>query len=439
MPLGYKSETGAVLLTAAAVISLPLMPWKAVAIAIPVWMVASRMVARGARCRVRPPNVLSSEAALSKAPFVFSATMQREKRPVCVVTGTNSGIGFHTAAGLAAEGYEVVITCRSASLTGEVARQIAEEAKKLRRSNIKKFANAPQEILVVGEKPIESDNFESIRTFAKWFKETYEQRNVQVLVNNAGMMRKELKFSTFQPTLELHTAVNFLGPLLLTELLLPELERNAGRVVYVSSEAHRFPQSTLEAGMFGLWKKSDHKTGSSLINGKLLSALRMLNQGQLKCSGPLCVQDTKKAFVRYGTSKLLNTYHAHHIAKRYQNAPETRRVRACSLHPGCVVTGFQRDLVRSRFLDAVFNVGGLLYLKTSEEGAQTSLHCAMCPAEELELVRPSNSASPDLAVSPYFVECAEKTRSMLLGYGWDLEEAESIVSWGKELVGLIGH
>lgn len=436
MPLGYKSETGSLLLSVAAACSMPFLSWKALMMGFPAFLFFSRLVARGSRCRVRAPHIQSSRDVLESSSFVFMPSLPNALRPVCVVTGTNSGIGFYTAVGLAAEGYEVVVTCRSAALTNEMAIKIKEAAMKLRASAVKKYANSPREVIVVGVLPIECDNFDSIRAFARWFKERYENRNFQVLVNNAGMMRQDLTFSSFNPTLELHTAVNFLGPLLLTELLLPLLEKNAGRVVYVSSEAHRFPQSTLEQGMFALWKKASVKSGGRLVAGKLLSALKSLNQGAMNCSGPLCVQTTSKAFVRYGTSKLLNTYHAHHIARRYQNHPAKHRVHACSLHPGCVVTGFQRDLIRTRILDFIFNLGSLLYLKTSEEGAQTSLHCAMCPKEELELVKPSSSAPQEQAVSPYFVECAEKTHAMLLGYGWDVEEGENIVAWGKQIVGV---
>lgn len=438
MPCGYKSETGAVVFNTAAFVSFFFLPSKLILIgALPVYAGVSRLIARGSRCRVRPPNVLSSEEKLKTSSFVFSTSIPLEKRPVCIVTGTNSGIGFCTAVGLAAEGYEVIITCRSASLTAEVAQQIRKEAQNLRASHSKKYSTSPHDVVVVGKQPIECDNFDSVRAFVSWFRENYEDRNLQVLVNNAGMMRKALSFSAFNSKLELHTAVNFLGPLLLTELLLPFLERHGGRVVYVSSEAHRFPQTTLEKGMLSLWKKADPHSDDSLVRGKLLGALQDLNQGAEKCTGPLAISGTKYSFGRYGTSKLLNTYHAHHIARRYKDAPIGKRVYACSLHPGCVTSGFQKDLIRNNLASSFFAVASLLFLKTREEGAQTSLHCAMCPVESLELITPAGTTNRnDKAVSPYFAECTEKTRSLLLGYGWDIDEAEKIVAWGKKLVNL---
>lgn len=424
--IGYKSETGSTLLAVAAFGAACFFPMKSILCGIPIWAACSRFLARGARCRVCPQYL---DAQKKEKPFHKGMTLN--ERPVCIVTGTNSGIGYHTAVGLAAEGFEVIITCRSEQLTVQTAKRIQAAAEKLRQSSKKKYANAPEGVVVVGRLPIECDNFASIHAFVRWFTGAYRGRNFQVLVNNAGCMRQDLSFSAFDPQLELHMAANFLGPLLLTELLLPMLEGNDGRVVYVSSEAHRFPQSTLEGGTFGLWKKKDPK--KSLVAGKLINALKQVNQGE-KASGPLSVNSTRNAFIRYGTSKLLNTYHAHHIARRY--AKHTKgRVHACSLHPGCVVTGFQRDLVRSPFLARLYEMMGLLFLKSSEEGAQTSLHCAMCPRSCLELVSPAKGAE-SVAVSPYFVECSEKTRAMLLGYGWDLDEGEEIVRWGKSIVGL---
>lgn len=438
MPCGYKSETGSVIFSAAAFVSLFFLPSKLSLLgALPAYVAVSRFIARGSRCRARPPSVLSSEETQTKFSFVFYPSLPLEKRPVCIITGTNSGIGFCTAVGLAAEGYEVIITCRTASLTADVAKRIKKAAQKLRASHAKKYSNAPDDVIVVGKMPIECDNFDSVRAFVSWFRENYEDRNLQVLVNNAGMMRKTLCFSAFNSQLELHTAVNFLGPLLLTELLLPFLERHGGRVVYVSSEAHRFPQTTLEKGLLSLWKRADPHSEDSLVGGKLLRALQDLNQGAEKCTGPFAHSGTKNSFSRYGTSKLLNTYHAHHIARRYCGAPKGKRVYACSLHPGCVSSGFQKDLIQNNLISTFFAVTSLLFLKTGEEGAQTSLHCAMCPVESLELITPTGASNcNDKAVSPYFAECTEKTRSLLLGYGWDIDEAEKVVAWGKKLVNL---
>ncbi|CAG9582568.1 conserved hypothetical protein [Leishmania major strain Friedlin] len=439
MKLGYKSETSAFFVGAAAFAACFFIPRGFLAAAIPVWIVASRLLARGAVNHARPVTDADTADKQAQARFVMSRDMPMSKRPVAIVTGTNSGIGYWTAVGLAVEGYEVVVTCRSAVLTQQTAERIQQEAERRRRAQPKLYAHSPASVLVEGHLPVECDDFDSVRAFAEWVARKYAQRNVQVLVNNAGGMRKALRFSRFHPNLELHTAMNFLGPLLLTELLLPVLERNGGRVVYVSSEAHRFAQSLLLPGRFSVWRSiGAFPTCNGLIGGKLLNALKEVNQGAGKSSGPLQTSSTQHAFGRYGISKLLNTYHAHMIARRYRGVKdETHRVYACSLHPGCVATNFSRDIMGS-FVGIIFSWASLLFLKTAEEGAQTTLHCAMCPRTELELVSPSGekpTTNAD-AVSPYFVECADQTTSMLRAYGWDVSEAAAILQWGRQQVGL---
>ncbi|KPI83299.1 hypothetical protein ABL78_7668 [Leptomonas seymouri] len=441
MKFGYKSETGATILGLFALASCIVFPKGYIPTIISLWVIVGRLVARGAINHVRPVNDADPAEKRAKARFVMSRGMPLEKRPVAIVTGTNSGIGYWTAVGLAAEGYEVIVTCRSEALSAKTAEKIRAEAESERRSNPQTYANSPERVLVQAKLPVECDNFDSVRAFVDWVSVAYATRNVQVLVNNAGVMRADITFSSFHPNLELHTAVNFLGPLLLTELLLPLLEKNGGRVVYVSSEAHRFPQSVLGAGLLDLWKwANSYPTCMGLAGGKLLTALQQLNQGSEKSSGLLHTTKFGKSLCRYGASKLLNTYHAHVIARRYaldDTKPGTLGVDACSLHPGCVSTNISRSMLGS-FLGAIFAWGSLLFLKTSWEGAQTTLHCAMCPREELKLVAPCSKkpiTSPD-AVSPYFVECTERTRSMLLAYGWDVKEAEAVVEWGKLQVGL---
>lgn len=430
MPIGFKSELCTVALSAVTVAAAPFLGLRGLLYALPVWAVGSRLLARGSRNLARPPQ---SELDLLQRP-----ALSGRRRPVAIVTGTNSGIGYHTAVALAAEGYEVVITCRSAVLTLQTAEQIEAAAQARRRERPGRYGGAaPEDVRVVGQLPLECDDFASVRAFAAWVAQTYADRPVKILVNNAGGMRSGLCYSAFNPELELHTAANFLGPLLLTELLLPVLERTPGsRVVYVSSAAHRNAQVALEDG--GL---AAAFSPSVVPAGRLAAAVRDLNRGT-NSSGPLHGYSVKAAFSLYGVSKLLNIYHAHVIARRYQkqrgSGGGVHRVYACSLHPGCIASNFQKDLIHSGVLNAVYKLFGLLYVKTPEEGAQTTLHCALCPIEELELVEPAagKGKASAQAVAPYFVECRNQTAAFLSSYGWDIKEAEEIVAWGKKTVGL---
>ncbi|KAH9601576.1 Short-chain dehydrogenase/reductase SDR [Trypanosoma melophagium] len=453
MRIGYKSEVGAVCSACVAGVCFALLPYSLLTVAVPLWLVIQRQIARGSRNRVQPPhkgdkvNINNSNNSTTNtntntsiitqtntatasedsqngnsSSVLFSHDMTDEERPVAVVTGTNSGIGYYTAVGLAVEGYRVVCTCRSASLSETTAAKIKKEAQQKRdkcKGN-QKYAETPETVFVDGRFSLECDDFESVRGFVEKFQLVYKR--LDVLVNNAGMMRKQLEFSRFNPQLELHTAVNFLGPLLLTELLIPLIQQSHGRVVYVASAAHRFPQMLMEPH----FRKN---TSGIRINGRLLEALKALNQGESHSDGPLKTSSLGYAFVRYGTSKLLNIYHAHYIAHHY-------KVPVCSLHPGCVGTNFSKDLMPTEFINRIYQYACLLFLKSWEEGAQTTLHCAMCNVDELKPVKPPSSVKQTEFVSPYFVECGNQTLESLLQYGWDLEEAERIILWGKHLVGL---
>ncbi|EKF31616.1 hypothetical protein MOQ_004546 [Trypanosoma cruzi marinkellei] len=433
MRFGYKSEVGAVCTALAAAVTFFVLPRSFLAVAVPAWLVLQRLVARGSRNRARPPHEwvshnVGNEGKKDVSPrerqlaFVISRNMKEEERPVAIVTGTNSGIGYYTAVGLAVEGYRVVCTCRNPALSESTATKIRREAEDFRRgrSGDPMYMEVPETVLVDGRFFLECDDFASVRRFVDHFQATYKR--LDVLVNNAGMMRKRLEFSRHNPQLELHTAVNFLGPLMLTELLVPLLQRSQGRVVYVSSAAHRFPDVVLEPE----FRKTPSKMG---LNGRLLDAVKQINQGERDSTGPLKRETLGFAFVRYGTSKLLNIYHAHHIARHH-------KIPACSLHPGCVGTNFPRDLLGREWIKSIYQYASLLFLKSWEEGAQTTLHCAMCDVEELSLVKPLNGTNRTEPVSPYFVECGNQTIESMLPCGWDVEEADRIVDWGKKLVGL---
>jgi NAD(P)-dependent dehydrogenase (short-subunit alcohol dehydrogenase family) len=313
---------------------------------------------------------------------------------VCIVTGANAGIGYYTALQLAEMGAVVVITCRSAALskaTGNRMRADAAERRLCRAVNI------------IDDYSLECDDFVSIQNFVSNF--LADKRvmlrsdatpQLDILVNNAGMMLKALSFSKFNPRLEMHTAVNFLGPVLLTELLMPVIKRSSGRVVNVASEAHRVPEM------------------AKIAPASLFDALVAANAGSVASRGILTSRGGfRVSFLRYGMSKLMNIYYSHYVAAAHG-------VPVLSLHPGVVTTSFARDLLPT-FLVALYEKLSLLWCKTSEEGSQTTVYAAICPVKELSMVLPER-------VAPYFVECSDQTRALLRQIGWSTESATRIMT-----------
>jgi NAD(P)-dependent dehydrogenase (short-subunit alcohol dehydrogenase family) len=138
-------------------------------------------------------------------------------RRIAVVTGSSSGIGLHTALGLARAGMRVVLVGRDRART-ETARRFVTE-----RSGTDRVEIAVADFSRLAE----------IRRLAEEILTAHER--IDVLVNNAGLISPKYRLSS--DGFELTFAVNHLAPFLLTNLLLDNLKAPA-RIVNVASEAH---------------------------------------------------------------------------------------------------------------------------------------------------------------------------------------------------------
>jgi NAD(P)-dependent dehydrogenase (short-subunit alcohol dehydrogenase family) len=135
---------------------------------------------------------------------------------ICLVTGANTGHGKAVSAALAKMGATVVMGCRS--------RERAEPAR------TQMISNSGNECISV--LPLDLASQQSVRDAADRFQS--EHGALDVLVNNAGAWWADRRLSP--DGVELVWATNVLGPLLLTQLLLPSVRASgAGRIVNVSS------------------------------------------------------------------------------------------------------------------------------------------------------------------------------------------------------------
>ena len=137
-----------------------------------------------------------------------------------LVTGVTSGIGEQTALELARHGAEVVLAARSEA--------------KLDATEAKIMAAVPAAVL--HRAVVDLADLSSVRRAAD---QVAGVGALDILVNNAGVMATP--YSRTVDGFELQLATNHLGPFLLTGLLLPQLiASERGRVVTVSSQAHRY-------------------------------------------------------------------------------------------------------------------------------------------------------------------------------------------------------
>lgn len=140
-------------------------------------------------------------------------------KKICIITGANSGIGKEAAGQIAANGFHVVMACRS-----------EERGNAARDSLLGKDSSLSLEVMTV-----DMGLMKSLRDFAAGISEKYPA--VDVLIHNAASFdisqKKPVKTAE---SIESLWATNHLGPVLLTELLLPNLKKAGGRVITISSK-----------------------------------------------------------------------------------------------------------------------------------------------------------------------------------------------------------
>jgi NAD(P)-dependent dehydrogenase (short-subunit alcohol dehydrogenase family) len=211
---------------------------------------------------------------------------------VCIVTGSNTGIGKETARGLAQRGATVVLACRDVEKAAAARDDIAGSTG---RSDVEVEA-------------LDLGSTASIRAFAARFKAKHDR--LDVLVNNAGLWLTAR--TTTKDGFESTFGVNHLGTFLLTQELLPLLKASASsRVVVLTSALHY-------RGKMG-WDDLQYE--------------------RRRFSGPAA----------YNQSKLANVLFTIALAKRLEGTGVTVN----AVHPGVVATELSRDY--PKLLSKIFN------------------------------------------------------------------------------------
>ncbi|XP_042509483.1 short-chain dehydrogenase TIC 32, chloroplastic-like isoform X2 [Macadamia integrifolia] len=207
-----------------------------------------------------------------------------------IVTGASSGIGAETTRVLALRGIHVVMGVRNMAAGRDVVQAITKEIPTAK----------------VDAMELDLSSMASVRKFASDFNSSGLPLNI--LINNAGIMATPFMLS--QDKIELQFATNHLGHFLLTHLLLDTMKstahksKNEGRIVNVSSAAHRFaPREGIR------FDRISDKSGYSRVGA-------------------------------YGQSKLANILHAKELNRQLKE--EGVPITANSLHPGTIVTNIFR-------------------------------------------------------------------------------------------------
>ncbi|KAM4808927.1 retinol dehydrogenase 12-like [Rhinophrynus dorsalis] len=277
-----------------------------------------------------------------------------------IVTGANTGIGKRVAMDLARRKARVILACRSQERGQKAVDEIRKET-------------GNQEVVL---EILDTSSMASVRAFAE--RVLQNERRLDILINNAGA--SGLPYSITSEGLENTFATNHLGPFLLTNLLVDLMNRSApSRIVFVSSFMHR----------------------SGEIN---ISHLRGEN-----------IQKNRPDH-SYNCTKLMNLMCANELAQRLQGTGVT----VTSLNPGIVMTEAMRNY--SCIMRFIFNLIGIFFFKSAEEGAASTIYCAV--SKEMEgltgkyidsdcsLVLPSGKAH-DRAVAKKLWEACERATGLI--------------------------
>lgn len=271
---------------------------------------------------------------------------------LAIVTGGYSGLGLETTKALAGAGAHVVVPARRPE-------------------------RALEAVSGLGDVEVEALNLSdlgSVRDFAEKFLAT--GREVHILIGNAGVMAAPE--TRVGPGWELQFATNHLGHYALVNRLWPAIRRGGGRVVSVSSRAHR---------MTGIrWDDVQLTRGYD----------RWLAYGQAK------------------TANVLFAVHLDRLAAPYG-------VRAFSLHPGNILTPLQRHLPKEEMVAAgwIDEDGNGIdpSFKTPGQGAATQVWAATSPQldgrggvylEDCDIAPVSDGTGP--GVSPHAIDPGEAER-----------------------------
>jgi NAD(P)-dependent dehydrogenase (short-subunit alcohol dehydrogenase family) len=216
--------------------------------------------------------------------------------------------------------------------------------------------------------PLDLADLTSVRACARAF--LAHNQPLHVLVNNAGL--GGLRGAT-KDGFEMHFGTNHLGHFLLTQMLLPRMrESTPARIVNVSSKAH--------------YRAKDIP----------FAALREPTR-------------SPTGMPEYGVSKLCNVLFTKELARGRAG----KGITSYALHPGVIASEIWREVPR------IFRPLVTMFMKTVEQGAESTLYCATSPVcaeedglyyDECRAVRPSRAAEDAALAKELWQKSEEWTR-----------------------------
>ena len=200
--------------------------------------------------------------------------------PTVIITGGNSGLGYHCAQQIARQAdWQIILACRNPQKASQAVNKLQESS------------NSTQ----IEAMNLDLADLESIRAFVAEFKQR-DLPPLKALICNAGVQFVRRQTYT-QNGFDMTFGVNHLGHFLLTNLLL-ELETPA-RIVFVSSDTHDSSKTTgMPAPYFRDPQLMAHPDADPTLKGKSIGEIGR---------------------IAYTTSKLCNVLCAYELSRRLNN------------------------------------------------------------------------------------------------------------------------
>lgn len=290
------------------------------------------------------------------------------KGKTVIITGASDGIGFVTAKELLNQGANVVFACRNEEKTMKIISSLDESSRN--RSRFMK---------------LNLSSFQSVKEFVLDVKNNYS--TIDILINNAGVINKEFKLT--EDNIEETLQANTLAPMYITQELLTLIEKTKGRVINVSSIAHR--KFEFKKEMIKDWKKPEWNY----------------------------YKDNYKWEVNYRLSKLGNIYFSQYLAEYIESFG--LEVSVYSLHPGVIPTNIFTNLGFYYILLPFYPLL-CIFLKSVWYGAQTTLY--LCYEDKSKLINGEYYADCDVSkLSPHAIKENKDARNAFIE--WSREEINS--------------
>ena len=229
---------------------------------------------------------------------------------LAIITGAGTGMGFEEAKAVAAKGFHTIMACHHPDLGEEKRQEIIK-------------ATGNENVEVMG---IDLADFCSVRRFADDVKARFSR--LDILMNNAGTLETGLHKT--KDNLEQTVGVNYVGPFLLTRLLLP-LMGEGSRIVNMVSLTYKY--GSLDFPDF-------------FQRGRKGSFWRI----------PI-----------YSNSKLALTLFTFNLAERLKG----KGITVNAADPGIVST----DIIKMHnFIDPLTDIFFRPFIRTPRQGADTAIH-----------------------------------------------------------------